>query len=103
LDLTLRIRRRGLRARRLIGRLRGIGRLALRRSRDAGASALPCLQLPDLLLELAVAVLQLLVLSSELTQSGFELLDPHLWIFAVLLRVHRRQQCQRCGRNEEGK
>ncbi|MEY9293649.1 hypothetical protein ABH979_006723 [Bradyrhizobium ottawaense] len=58
------------------------------------------LERPQPLFELAVAVLQLFVLASELAQLVLQPLDPHLGIGIIRLRKDRLRSCGRTQREQ---
>ena len=71
-------------------RCRGDARLGGRRHTGPGLHA--ALQLPQPILELAIAILQFLVLAGELAKLLFQLLDAQLRIRIIRLRQRRRRQ-----------
>jgi hypothetical protein len=76
-----------------------------RGGRAAGSGLRPSLQEPQALFELSVAVLQLLILASELAQLIFELLDPHFRVGVIGLRRslrgqrEQRRECHGAGKS----
>src|SRR5579859_124235 len=92
-----------------LGRLLVIARRGLRRRRRGDAGLLPLRrlwvgpELPQLLLEQLIAVLQFLVLPGELPKLLFQLLDAHLRIRIIRLsKGLRRQKDQRGDRRGAG-
>ena len=71
------------------GRRRGDAGLGRRRLAGRGCGRAAA-ELPQALLELAVAILQFLVLAGELPQLVLEPLDPHIRVGIVGLRLDRR-------------
>jgi hypothetical protein len=56
------------------------------------AAGRACLKLPQAIFELPVAVLQLLILASQLPQLILELLNPHRRVFIIGLRQNLLRQ-----------
>ncbi len=80
-----------------IGRLRGRSGRILRDRRRSGHGLRAALKLPQPLFELAVAVLQFLVLARQLPQLIFQPLDTHFRIGVIGLRKHLGTQREQRG------